>query len=393
MAFDALVIGGGPAGSSAAIALASHGWRVALIERQSFPRDKLCGEFISPEGLGDLAHLGVLPSLREHSPSLVRRTRITLPAEQEIEIEFESPGWGLTRAVFDDVLYRQARLKGVSCFMNSQARSAHGNLGQGFQVEVLTKNCPGRIFQARALIAATGRWSNFPSPPQLTFDQQTREKKFLGIKAPFEGKVDLNEAVELHFFEEGYCGINPVEGGQINICALVNEKFGMAYAHDWDLLLTAMSKKNSQLRDRLKYMHRTGRFFITSPVLFREGEKISNDIFMVGDAAGFLDPFSGDGISIAIRSALLASNSVDRYLGGKDLAETAKQLYQSAYQQEFARRFFFARIIRRALSTGAIPWAFSKAQKKFPWLGGWVARQTRGSPRMGGLMGIQIKRD
>jgi flavin-dependent dehydrogenase len=376
--FDTVIVGAGPAGSSAAIALASRGWHVALLERQTFPRDKLCGEFISPEGIGDLAKLGILPTLLEKNPAPVHRVRVTLSADHELRIELPESGWGLSRYALDRALFEHARALGAECFENSPVHAIEGNLERGFQIEVGPLSSASVVLKAKTVIAATGRWSNVPRDPRHALLGRKRLKRFVGIKAHFRGELNLDDAVELHFFEHGYCGLNRIEGGEINLCALIEEEFATQYARNWGALVAVGGEQNPHLNDRIRAMSRSSEFLVTSPVVFQKRERILRDIFLVGDAAGFLDPFSGDGISTAVRSAFLASRCIDDVMRGCDSNENTKKNYDRSYQSEFRRRFLFSRMIRNALSIGGIPPAFSQLQARIPVLGEWLVRQTRG---------------
>lgn len=389
--YDALIVGAGPGGSSAAIALASQGWHVALLERQAFPRDKLCGEFVSPEGIGDLAQLGVLPVLLDTRPAPVRGVRVTLSAGHQIRIALKARGWGLSRLTLDSVLFEHARTHGVECLDHCHVRRIEGSLNTGFRLETGAAGQVPKFLMAKTVIAATGRWSNLTRSPRNVATDRLGEQRFLGLKAHFRGDADLEEAVELHFFNEGYCGINRIEGEQINLCALISEQYAASYARHWEALIDAAGRQNPHLGDRVRAMRRSSAFLVTSPVAFRTREKVVHDIFMVGDAAGFLDPFSGDGISTAVRSALLAAWSLHQYMTGCQSAEGARQSYMRAYEAEFRKRFFFARLIRGALSLPGIPSAFALVQARIPSLGQWVVRQTRGVVRrQASRIGFQV---
>ncbi|MBZ5553003.1 MAG: NAD(P)/FAD-dependent oxidoreductase [Acidobacteriia bacterium] len=376
--FDTIVVGAGPAGSAAAIALASRGWHVALLERQAFPRDKLCGEFISPEGIADFARLGVLPALRKKNPAPVHRVKVTLSTDHQVRIDLPESGWGLSRYVLDQVLFEHAKAQGAECHENSPVHAVEGSLERGFDVQVGAQSSTPMILKARTVIAATGRWSNVPRQPQQALHERKRLKRFIGIKAHFRGEANLEDAVELYFFQPGYCGLNRIESGEINLCALIEEEFATRYARNWEALIEAAGAQNPHLDHRIRAMRRSSEFLVTSPVILQSRERILRDIFMVGDAAGFLDPFSGDGISTAVRSASLASRCVDDLMRGCVSNESAMKNYDRAYRSEFRRRFIFARTIRKALSIGGIAPVFSRLQTRIPALGEWVVRQTRG---------------
>ncbi len=378
MNLDVVIIGSGPAGSSAAFLLAQLGWKVGLLEKQRFPREKLCGEFISPEGVSDLSSLGLWPALAMHEPPPVNRTRVTFPSGHNLKIDFESPGRGLSRSILDRVLFEQARRQGADCFERCSARSIEGDLTNGFLVTAAHAEDGPITFTAKTVIAATGRWANLPwRVPRA--QGASAATVFLGIKAHFRGDADLQNAVELHFFPGGYCGLNKVEGDEINLCALVEQRRAMQFANDWGGLLGSAAAHNPGLHDRLKTLHRVSSFLVTSPIILGEQKQVTGETLRVGDAAGFLDPFSGDGISTAIRSAVMAARCLDSFLRGKASPVTALRRYQKAFDSEFHRRFVFARMIRRLLPWSPLVPLIASLQSKSPRLGQWLVRQTRGA--------------
>lgn len=375
--FDAAIIGAGPAGCAAAIRLAKRGWNVALLEKHRILRDKLCGEFISPEGVSDLAELGVKALLQAKSPASISEALLTFPDAQDIRIPLEAGGWGLSRFTLDAQLFQTACQVGASGFERICVQSVTGDFKEGFHLHTDSASPQEEVMEARAVIAATGRWSNFPQRAEPL----RRIRKFLGFKAHYRGDVHLNNAVQLHFFQGGYCGLNRVEKDQINLCALVAEELGRRFSGDWNALLEFIAQQNATLRRYLKDMKRCSDFLVTSPVIFTPRKRVAGDVLLVGDAAGFLDPFSGDGISSGLRSGMLAADCMDRFLRKVDSAEQVKQQYQKLYATEFRRRFFFSQLIRRLLSVSTLPKIFSPLQSRLLRLGPWLLRQTRGRVR------------
>lgn len=375
--FDAAIIGAGPAGCAAAIDLAKRGWNVALLEMHRIPRDKLCGEFISPEGVSDLASLDTRTSLEAQGPAIISHALLTFPQIKDVQIPFEANGWGLSRFALDAQLFQTARQSGASGLEKTCVRSVTGDLKECFRLSTDSGSLQEKVLEARAVIAATGRWSNFPQ----RVESIRLHQRFLGLKAHYRGDADLDNAVQLHFFQDGYCGLNRVEDDQINLCALVTEELGRRFSKDWGKLLDLVAHENPSLSRYLPQMTRCSDFLATSPVVFRRREKVVGDVLVVGDAAGFLDPFSGDGISSGLRSGMVAAECLDSFLKGADSPERVKQRYLKDYAAEFGRRFFFSQLIRRSMTVPTIPKIFSPLQSRLPSLGQWLVRQTRGRAR------------
>ncbi len=375
--FDVIVLGGGPAGTSAALGLSHQGWKVALLEKQSFPRPKLCGEFISPDGVRLLEALGLATQLEHLRPAPVVRSRITFPRDPGIVTKFESPGWGLSRSALDWALFKQAERRGALCLQKCFAESVDGDLTRGFAVQAVLDGDRPALWNTRAVIDATGRWSNFNSR-NIRSKSQADQGIFLGVKAHFRGDLDLNHAVELHFFDGGYCGLNEIEDHEINLCALINQDRVNHGTRDWRQFLDEAGIQNPYLKDRLQQIRPTTSFLVTSPVVFGRGPKVAGEIIRAGDAAGFLDPFSGDGIATALRSGQMASDCLHGFLSGKATAAETIRRYNSEYNREFRRRFVFAQLIRKSLATTTMPYLYSRVARRIPAVGRWLVRQTRG---------------
>ncbi|MDD5542777.1 MAG: NAD(P)/FAD-dependent oxidoreductase [Acidobacteriia bacterium] len=377
MKYDVAVVGAGPAGSASAILLSRLGFRVALLERQSFPPDKVCGEFLSAEGIDDLQQLGIASTLETLHPEIIRQSHITFPKGRSLRINLENSGWGLSRRALDTALFQNAMENQVQCMARTAVLRVEGNLRSGYRLYLRRERGFEEKMEARAVLAATGRWSNLPEKS----DRQhaaSPQRRFIGIKAHFRGAPDFRRTVELHFFAGGYCGLNRVERDEVNLCALLEEDFATPFSRDWNTLLSAMARENHHLKDRLECLRRCSDFVLTSPVLFGKGKPVADEMLVVGDASRFLDPFSGDGIAGAIRSARLAASALRRFFSGSQTAEEVQAEYVRSYQKEFHHRFFFSNLVRRSLTLGWTPSLFTALERRLPVLGRWVVSHTRG---------------
>jgi flavin-dependent dehydrogenase len=188
---------------------------------------------------------------------------------------------------------------------------------------------------ARAVINATGRWS------RLTQFDVAGKDKWLGLKAHFT-EAAAPHSVDLYFFSGGYCGVTPVSANSVNACAMVRADV----AHSLDEVFA----KEPRLWQRSRAWQPLFPPVTTSPLYFREPETEADGVLLAGDAAGFIDPFAGDGISLALQSGTLAAESLVPFLRGACSLEQACRQYQAAYRRRFAHAFRNAARLRSALA-------------------------------------------
>ena len=333
--YDLIVIGGGPAGSAAAITAARRGASVLLLERGKFPRHKVCGEFVSAESLALLKTLLVA----EHTELLqnsvtISQARLFLEG-QVASSTVDPPAASIARFDLDQALWESAERCGVKTLQQSAVSKVSGK--SPFRVD----GAAGE-FESRAVVNASGRWSNLNRhrnhPP---------DPKWLGIKAHFAEPVPAN-SVDLYFFDGGYCGIEPVvlrepsgKQGRINVCAMVRADVATSLAQ--------VFASHTDLRSRSESWKLLSEPVSTSPLVFREPEPVEDNILMTGDAAVFVDPFVGDGISLALRSGSLAAECLEQCLRGEESVSDAANRYRLEYERRFTPVFHASRRIRRML--------------------------------------------
>ncbi len=331
MMYDIAVIGGGPAGTSAAITSARLGAGVLLLERSHFPRHKVCGEFISSESIRLLGSLLQHESaLLSHAPR-VTNSRIFVSGSV-LEARLPGPSTGVQRYELDWALWQAARAAGVDGRMRASVERIARD-GYNF---VLSSTAGD--FHARSVVDATGRWSNLrPANAPSAF--------WVGIKTHFfTSDAKENDSVDLYFSPRGYCGVQPVGTGLINVCAMVqSSELGNSREHILDRVLNS----HVLLRERSLGWERALDIVTTSPLVFRPPIAQREGILRVGDAAGFIDPFAGDGISLALRSGALAAQCLkDAWSNTADLHRAAEE-YATAYARCFTPLFRRTAILRR----------------------------------------------
>jgi len=350
--YDLIVMGAGPAGSACAITAARAGAKVLLLEKDRFPRQKVCGEFVSPESLG-LLH-GFLENGKFQSCPQVISSRIFLD-NKILALPVSPAAQSIPRFNLDPALFAAAQNAGVAAC-------------EGVTVQEVSRNgifhvrTSGNSYSARAVVNATGRWS------KLTQFEVAGKDKWIGLKAHFT-ELSPPQSVDLYFFPGGYCGVTPVGPNSVNACAMVRADA----AHT----LEDVFAKEPRLYQRSRVWQPLFPTVTTSPLYFREPETESDGVFLAGDAAGFIDPFAGDGISLALQSGTLAAQSIVPFLRGSCSLEQAHQQYQAAYRKRFAPAFRNAARLRNALAAPKWVRSAALAFAAVPGVGKMLVRGTR----------------
>jgi menaquinone-9 beta-reductase len=332
--YDLIVVGGGPAGASAAITCARGGARVLLLERGRFPRHKVCGEFVSAESLDLLVNLLTPQHARSLADSVrIPQARIFLDG-RALYTPVDPPAASISRLDLDAVLWDSAESCGIEGRQQIIVQSISGS--GPFLLQTSAGN-----FESRALINASGRWSNLS--PALTHPGA----KWLGLKGHFAESSPL-ASVDLYFFEGGYCGVQPVEvrdgvakSERVNACAVVRA--------DMASTLPEVFNCHPELRERSRKWKPLSDPVSTSPLVFRQPSPERNGILMAGDAAAFVDPFVGDGISLALRSGALAGECLIPFFAESISLQEAARDYCAAYERRLTPIFRTSSKIRRML--------------------------------------------
>ncbi|MCI0337958.1 MAG: NAD(P)/FAD-dependent oxidoreductase [Acidobacteria bacterium] len=351
MIYDVIVIGAGPAGSTVSTFLAQNGHRVLLLEKSRFPREKLCGEFITPECLDIFERLNLRQRLFSAGAQLIDKWRLFTPDGHSIEVPLEWIANGhshaicLTRARMDLILLERAREAGV------EAREGF-QVSPRFHAENDLKFIEGKAdgetierFSARIVIDASGRNSPFSTPAQQP-DSRFKGSRLFGCKVFLRGVEGLDGSGELFFFRDGYGGICNVEGDRTNLCFLTTEETLRQARGDREKLLDLTMRSNPAARRRLKGSIIEGEWHGTGPIIYGRNRSTPG-LLAIGDANAFIDPFTGSGILLALTSGELAAKVINESLaaGVNDLGAIAKR-YNILHRARFGLRFQACALLR-----------------------------------------------
>jgi len=321
--FEVAIIGAGPAGSTLAALLASRGASVALVDRDAFPRDKLCGEFLSYDALPVVDLLGVDLS---DAPKVERCRIVSRHAKYEFELPHAARG--VSRLTLDDRLFQTAVRHGAAPV-----------------TETVTSL---ESINAKVIAGAWGRWGRFDTQLGRGFVRDRARRNF-GFKRHYRGLA--TNVIELYSFRRGYLGVNSVDGGVVNICGLVHASRLAGHKGRWDAFVERIRAEEPQL-EALYASHTPAQdqFLSSEPVIFRGRSAVEAGIFMVGDASGVIDPLTGNGMAMAMQSALLAAPLILRLLQSPGSRTRIEDEYRRRHHAMFAPRIRWSRAVARLLA-------------------------------------------
>jgi flavin-dependent dehydrogenase len=362
--YDAVIVGGGPAGTSAAIHLATRGARVLLAEQKKFPRAKLCGEFISPECLEHFERLGVAGEMLEAGGAELTETRFySRSGSSVVNVPSEWFGQGrkgalgLSRAEMDARLMKRAREAGVEVLEEAHAT---GLLFEGKRVRGVSLKIDGRCLEvsARVTVDASGRaraLARHVEREGKTNGRATssrRRPSLVAFKAHLEGARGHDGHCEIYFYRGGYGGLSRVENGLSNLCFIASARDVRACGGDAGRVMREVLMKNRRAAQTLSRASAPqGWLAVALDSFGRRSLVPAAGLISIGDAASFIDPFTGSGMLMALESGEMAAQTIARHLTTlrNDASfEDVAAAYRSHYNEVFGARLRVCALMRRA---------------------------------------------
>ena len=315
---DAVVVGAGPAGCATAALLAQRGHDVVLIDAARFPRDKICGEGISPEAWRLLDAIGATERVRALLPRPLLGMRLVSPDGTAFEGRYrgrERPGFAARRLDLDAALLAAARDAGAE--VREGVRATGLRLENGAVTGVgVDDGRAERVLEGRVVVAADGRRSVVARGLGLLREHRTLRR--FAVRGYWEGMEALGDTGEMHVGGGGYCGVAPLSATAANVAFVLPARDMAAAAGDVERFYRdALRRRWPRLHERLAAARLCGKPRAIGPLALQCRDVAVAGAVLVGDAAGFYDPFTGEGVTLALRTGELAAEAIDAALRGR----------------------------------------------------------------------------
>lgn len=366
---DVIIIGGGLAGLTAALHLSKKGLKVTLIEKYSYPRHKVCGEYLSNEVLPYLDWLGL--NIIQLHPTNINKLKFTHQNGKTANADLPLGGLGISRYSLDNSLYLKAIAMGCTVIKATVTAVT-------FHVDRFTVITENQILIAEIVLGAFGKRSNMDQVLARNFI--SKPAPWLAVKGHYSGDFP-NDVVALHNFKGGYCGITKVENNTINLCYLADLKSFKKYRNIAEFEQNVLYK-NRHIKS----------FFSKSTLLFEKPITISqisfdrkpiieNHILMIGDAAGLIHPLCGNGMAMAMHSAKISSELIVDYCAGKiPSRELLEKEFTRQWKQNFGKRLSIGNLLATALQHQTTTTLLIRIATMFPSLLPRIIKKTHGKP-------------
>jgi flavin-dependent dehydrogenase len=362
-----LIVGGGPAGSSTAWHLARLGLDVVLVDRARFPRDKPCAEYLSPEASRVLAAMGVLPAIDAAGAAHLTGMLIEAPSGATIRGEFAAShgfrgfrdsGLALPRMVLDALLLDAARGAGVTVVEGAKVEQLlydAGHVCGGAEIRV---DGEVRTIRSRVVVGADGLRSIVSR--RLGLAHTHRWPRRYAFVAHYRGVSGMTSAGEMHVRRDGYLGLADVGNGLTNVALVMPRALGQSLASSPDAMLSDWIALQPTLARRFRNAEQIGKVKSTGPFASHARRAWAPGAALVGDAADFFDPFTGEGIYAALRGGELLAPHVHDAVSTPHARQATAALaaYDTERRATFAGKWRVEKVIGLSV---ACPWLLERA--------------------------------
>ena len=365
---NVIIVGGGLAGLSCAIHLSKQNTSVLLIEKNNYPKHKVCGEYISNEVLPYLNFLDI--DVFNLGAKKINQFELSTQQNKYITATLPLGGFGISRYCLDNAMVEKAKAQQVKIIQDTVEDIQFSD--NTFSVKTKSNG----ILQSKIVIGAYGKRANLDVKLNRRFIKN--KSPFLAVKTHLKGEFP-SDTVALHNFKGGYCGVSKVENNNINLCYITNFETFKKHKNIEDFQEKILFQ-NTFLKQIMSETEPVFKQPLTiSQVSFETKNPIENHIIMCGDTAGMVHPLCGNGMSMAIRSAQMASLAIIEFLNSDnpDRKRMEKQ-YLRAWNAEFKARLTTGHIVAKLFSKHKIAEAIVQILKRFPKLLPFIIKRTHG---------------
>lgn len=366
---EVIVVGGGPAGASTACALAREGVDVLVLDRARFPRDKVCAEYLSPQASRILSDMAVLDDIEATGPGHLRGMKVGAPnghfAVGEFAANhgfhgFRDKGLAVRRTVLDEIVLGGARKAGArveeAMRVVDLARNGSSRVSG---VTVMGPDGEQRTLRARYVVGADGLRSVVGRRLGLVRTSRIWPRR-LALVTHYRKVQGVTDIGEMHIDYEGYFGIVDVGGGRMNVAVVVPMSRAQEIGDDKTAFFEQWIAARPHLAERFVGAERITPVRATGPFATVSRRAWAPGAALVGDAADFFDPFTGEGIYAALRGGELLAPFLIEALGRARDEKLVLPGYDRARKREFGGKWKLERIVGMAI---AYPWFVNNAAK------------------------------
>ena len=349
---DVIVVGAGPAGAATAILCCERGLEVLVLDRATFPRPKLCGEYLSPESARILDRLGVLKAIDAAGATPLSGMRITAPDGTALDARYREIGgrrpyrdhaMALFRALLDSILADRLRALPVDFREGVRVTDLVIEGDRVAGVETLDSEGRRETIAAPLVVGADGRASVVA---QRLGCRHAHRLRRMALVTYVRGLDDCRDAGEIFVDPPDYAILNPVAPERINMSLVVP----LAHVGPWrgrlETFFAARVKQLTHLARRLSGAERVAPVEAMGPLAYRVGAPTQGGVLLVGDASGFYDPLTGEGVFSALRGAELAAETAGRALSRGDVSASGLADYRDARRAAFGDKQRFTRALQ-----------------------------------------------
>ena len=367
---EVLIIGGGLAGLTAAIHLSKIGLQITVIEKNEFPKHKVCGEYISNEVLPYLNWLNL--NIANLNPTNITQLEFSTASGKTIKSVLPLGGFGISRFALDEYLYKKALENGCKILQDNVENIEFED--NRFIVTTAKKT----ILKSEIVIGAFGKRSNIDQKLNRDFIQ--KKSYWLAVKAHYSGDFP-NNSVGLHNFKGGYCGVSKVEKDIINICYLADYETFKRFKNIEEYQKSVVSEN-----PHLKVIFEKSKLLFEKPltisqISFDKKQAVENHILMIGDTAGLIHPLCGNGMAMAIHSAKIVSELVGKYYTNEIKSRNElEEKYIQEWNFNFKKRLKMGRLLSNLLQKQKLSAVLMRILIIFPFLLSKIIKKTHGTP-------------
>lgn len=363
-----LILGGGLAGLTAAIHLSKLGHSITVIEKNNYPKHKVCGEYISNEVIDYFNWLGLDAVFEKSHP--INQFRLEVDNANFSEVQLPLGGFGISRYLLDDLLYQKAKEQGCT-FIHESVTDVI------FKEELFTVTLSsGLQIESQIAVGSFGKRSTIDINLQRNFIK--KKSHWMAVKAHYSGNFS-DQLVGLYPFHGGYCGVSKVENNVLNVCYIVQIKVFKKFKSIPDFTANILYENNG-LKNIL--IHSTPLFdnpLTISQISFDTKKAVENHVLMIGDAAGLIHPLCGNGMAMAIHSAKIASELIHKSLNEEVFSRDKLELdYSIKWNGTFKNRLQMGRNLSALLLNPFLTKIAMKIVTRFPILFKSIIRKTHG---------------